>query len=935
MALSSDDVWAIGYSRPTGGVSQPLMLHWDGAQWNRVASPNTNASSKISEVTAVASNDIWVVGYSYSVTPAPHTSTLIEHWDGIQWSIVPSPSPGADYNFLDGVVAISASDIWAVGSSPPTGTTGPSAPLTLHWDGTAWAQVPSPTPDPTHSSGLLNVAAVSPDNVWAVGYSYEGDVTRTLSMHWDGSQWSIVPTPNVGTGSNSIGGIAVVSANDIWAVGVYDGAVTETRTLSMHWDGNQWSIVPSPNPSSSYNGLSDVVFDHNGAIWAVGDYVPFNSQTLIMRYPGACTAITPSPTASLPTPSPTPTCVRTWDIVPSPNDTGSGNYLYNVAVVAPNDVWAVGARETSRLQEYRTVTMHWDGTTWQLVPSSNPGLDNRLNGVAVTPSGEVWAVGYYTTDEQVSQTLMLHWKGAAWEQVAGPSTSVSAYLNEVTALSNDDIWAVGFLYSVNPAPHTLTFIQHWDGSQWSIVASPSPSADSNILHGVAAISANDVWAVGYYRSSSKSGEGLPLTLHWDGVTWTQVLTPTPSPIYGSSLSSIAAVSSNDVWAVGRLFEGEVSRTLSMHWDGSQWSIVPTPNVSTMNNSIWGIAIVSANDIWAVGVYDGEEVVETRTLTMHWDGSQWNIVPSPSPTSSRNRLNDVASDHNGIIWAVGNYIPFNSQTLVLRYPGGCVTPTPTSATPVPTVPTTPTITPTFTFVPLTSTPVPVTSTTTKVATAIASITAIATPTQCSLSFTDVPTTSTFYANIRCLACRGILGGYSDGTFRPNNDITRGQIAKVVSNAAGFNDDPGTQIYEDVPPTNTFYAWVNRLSKRGLMGGYPCGAMPSESCGTANRPYFRPNASATRGQLAKIVASAAYLTTTPTGQRYADVEEDSTFYVWIEQLSSLGVMGGYTCGSVPTEPCDEEGRAYFRPSNNVTRGQASKIVANTFLPNCQAP
>jgi hypothetical protein len=181
----------------------------------------------------------------------------------------------------------------------------------------------------------------------------------------------------------------------------------------------------------------------------------------------------------------------------------------------------------------------------------------------------------------------------------------------------------------------------------------------------------------------------------------------------------------------------------------------------------------------------------------------------------------------------------------------------------------------------------------------------------------------------------LGGYSDGTFRPNNDITRGQIAKVVSNAAGFNDDPGTQIYEDVPPTNTFYAWVNRLSKRGLMGGYPCGAMPSESCGTANRPYFRPNASATRGQLAKIVASAAYLTTTPTGQRYADVEEDSTFYVWIEQLSSLGVMGGYTCGSVPTEPCDEEGRAYFRPSNNVTRGQASKIVANTFLPNCQAP
>jgi hypothetical protein len=199
---------------------------------------------------------------------------------------------------------------------------------------------------------------------------------------------------------------------------------------------------------------------------------------------------------------------------------------------------------------------------------------------------------------------------------------------------------------------------------------------------------------------------------------------------------------------------------------------------------------------------------------------------------------------------------------------------------------------------------------------------------------VPTTSTFYANIRCLACKGILGGYSGGTFRPNNDITRGQIAKVASNAAGFNESPGPQIYEDVPTTSTFYAWINRLSMRGHMGGYPCGGT-GEPCGSGSRPYFRPNANATRGQLAKIVASAAQITGTPTGHRYADVPEDSTFYAWIEQLSSLGVVGGYACGTAPTEPCDGQGRPYFRPFNNVTRGQASKIAANTFLPNCQTP
>ena len=121
-----------------------------------------------------------------------------------------------------------------------------------------------------------------------------------------------------------------------------------------------------------------------------------------------------------------------------------------------------------------------------------------------------------------------------------------------------------------------------------------------------------------------------------------------------------------------------------------------------------------------------------------------------------------------------------------------------------------------------------------------------PTPCTVQFTDVPQGSTFYEFIRCLACRGIIGGYSDGTFRPQNNITRGQIAKMVSNSAGFSEAPGAQIYEDVPPANTFYAWINRLSRRGHMGGYNCGGA-GEPCGSDNKPYFRPNADATRGQL----------------------------------------------------------------------------------------
>ena len=99
---------------------------------------------------------------------------------------------------------------------------------------------------------------------------------------------------------------------------------------------------------------------------------------------------------------------------------------------------------------------------------------------------------------------------------------------------------------------------------------------------------------------------------------------------------------------------------------------------------------------------------------------------------------------------------------------------------------------------------------------------------------MPTDHTFYTFIKCLACRSIISGYADGTFKPGNEITRGQIAKMVSNSAGFNEDPGEQIYEDVPTSNTFYVWINRLSRRGHMTGYACGGEGEPCIVPNNKP-----------------------------------------------------------------------------------------------------
>jgi hypothetical protein len=198
-------------------------------------------------------------------------------------------------------------------------------------------------------------------------------------------------------------------------------------------------------------------------------------------------------------------------------------------------------------------------------------------------------------------------------------------------------------------------------------------------------------------------------------------------------------------------------------------------------------------------------------------------------------------------------------------------------------------------------------------------------------------STFYTFIRCLGCRGVINGYANGTFRPNNNVTRGQLSKIVSNSAGFNEPVTGQMFQDVLPGSTFFDYIGRLASRGYINGYPCGSLPSEPCVAPDSlPYFRTNNNATRGQIAKIDSNAAGFIEPVTGQTFEDVVPGSTFYDFIERLASRAVMEGYPCNTIPSEPCvPPDNLPYFRPSNNATRGQTSKIVSNTFFPGCQTP
>lgn len=341
--------------------------------------------------------------------------------------------------------------------------------------------------------------------------------------------------------------------------------------------------------------------------------------------------------------------VGSWTVVPSPNPTGGAQSVLNgVAAVSANDAWAVGEGQ------FLSLTEHWDGSAWSIVPSPNLPTMTDLKGVAAVASNDVWAVG-----DNGSVGITMHWNGSSWTAVPNPPTNYVA-LNGVFARATNDVWAVGSLNG-----NLQSLILHWNGSAWSQTSSPSPNSSENFLYGVEALATNNAWAVG--QSGLQS-----FILHWNGSSWSRVKSPNVAAPGGYSeintLRSVAGVAANDLWAVGNAG----ASTLALHWNGSNWSVIPTPNGGSPWNELTGVAALSSGDVWAVGYtyseFDtcGEGCYQDfpNALIEHWDGSAWSVVPSPSPVSGESSLAAVAGSGNGPAWAVGTT---GGQTLVEQNP----------------------------------------------------------------------------------------------------------------------------------------------------------------------------------------------------------------------------------------------------------------------------
>jgi hypothetical protein len=318
-------------------------------------------------------------------------------------------------------------------------------------------------------------------------------------------RWRAVPLPT-GKGERWLTAVAALDADDVWAV----GSIDRDRPLAMHWNGVRWRSVPIPGEGE----LDDVSAVSPNDVWAVGTTtdIAAASEPLILHWDG-----------------------KSWTRVKPAH--APKTQLKSVAAVSRSDVWVAGGT-FSETKPWVAHLQHWDGKRWQRA-QINPDRP-PLNDLVPVSGESIWAVGGGEHGSRGTSPAILHWTGNGWTPVralpfGSANVRVSLGLNAVSAAAADDVWAVGEL-TVGP------LVEHWNGRTWRRMPVPFSHwqarykmRENSWLRGVAALSPDNVWAVGF---------GIE---HWNGKRWTRIELLTEED---GDLFDIAAVSPTDIWAVG-------------------------------------------------------------------------------------------------------------------------------------------------------------------------------------------------------------------------------------------------------------------------------------------------------------------------------------------------------------------------------------------------
>jgi hypothetical protein len=343
------------------------------------------------------------------------------------------------------------------------------------------------------------------------------------------------PAPALGTNDSTYGTVAAVSPADVWAADNFlpdtpDSNQDATLATAAHFDGSTWTQTPVPDSGPNFNTLFGVAATP-GRAWAVGVALDssYQAHSLVESWDGGA-----------------------WHITATPKLGTQRDILYSAAAVSASNMWAVGERQSENGM-YATLIEHWDGKSWSVVPSPNPGASgNHLYGVAAAGPSDIWAVGQR---DGLSSDIPLaeHWDGRRWTVTDVPSAGLTGGLLQGVTVTGGEVWAVG--QSDDAAHQACPLIEHLSDGAWSAELPAGLGTAFSNLTGVA-VADGTAWAVGSAFDAA-SGNQLTLVARHTRGGWKQVAAPNPGTgdrVLGGISSAGAAV-----WAAG-FFETDVARS---------------------------------------------------------------------------------------------------------------------------------------------------------------------------------------------------------------------------------------------------------------------------------------------------------------------------------------------------------------------------------------
>jgi hypothetical protein len=362
------------------------------------------------------------------------------------WTIVTgAPVNPQNSNLLLGSTCSNSWNCWSVGGSFSSlnGGGGPSA-LFEHWSGTSWTAGSGATIPGSSASLLWDVTCVTGSNCWAVGVDEPGNNgdPSPLAEQWNGSTWSVVPTPDV---TGYLFSVTCVTSADCWAAGTTttdDGNSDPLNGFILHWDGTSWSTTPTQPSGQTYDQFNSVTCASASDCWAVGfagpnalsnNFLPnvmpnvAGDSSFVEHWDGSAWTITAAPSA------------------PSP----SGTYLADVTCTSSVQCWAVGATMDTNGNPSATLVDQWDGTSWSTIPSPNPSSAEILTDVTCLGPSQCWASGAQGVSSGQNQNgspspMIESWNGSAWSVDPSPNVVAYGYLNSVACTSGSGCFSTGF-----------------------------------------------------------------------------------------------------------------------------------------------------------------------------------------------------------------------------------------------------------------------------------------------------------------------------------------------------------------------------------------------------------------------------------------------------------------------------------------------------------